>query len=222
MKKNKKRLEVKKEENLKEKVKKIIKIFEKIYPDARCSLNFRNPYELIVATILSAQCTDERVNLVTPNLFKKYSNFFELEKADLGELENIIRPTGFYKNKAKSLVEMAKKVVHDFNGELPKTISELTTLAGVGRKTANVVLGNAFNINEGIVVDTHVKRLSYRIGLTQNKTPEKIEIDLMKIVPQNKWTIFSHYLVFHGRKRCMARKPDCLNCEIEKFCNKNF
>ena len=197
---------------------KIIPLLKKEYPDAKCSLDYDSPFQLIVATILSAQCTDARVNMVTPVLFKKYSTPEKLARAPLKDIEEIIRSTGFYKNKAKSLSEMAKSLVEKHKGQVPKTMDELVHLRGVGRKTANVVLGNAFGINEGVVVDTHVGRLSRRMGFTKEHDPVKVEQDLMKLVPQKLWALFSHFLVFHGRKWCSARKPLCEGCPIAPYC----
>ncbi len=198
----------------------ILRILKKTYPDAHCSLDFINPFQLLISTILSAQCTDERVNKVTPELFKRFPTPEKMSKAKISELENLIRSTGFFKNKAKSLSEASKILMEKFNGEVPHSIEELTALKGVGRKTANVVLGSAFGMNEGVVVDTHAGRLSRRMGFTKNIAPVKVEQDLMKIVPQKDWTLFSLMLVFHGRARCMARNPDCENCEIKELCPK--
>ncbi|MGI9048793.1 MAG: endonuclease III [Rubrobacteraceae bacterium] len=188
------------------------------YPDARTELLWSNPLELLVATILSAQTTDVRVNQVTPGLFEKYRSARDLAEADPEGLEAEIRPTGFYRNKARSLRNMARALVEDHGGEVPRTMTELTALPGVGRKTANVVLGNAFGIDEGVVVDTHVRRLSGRLGLTTHDDPEKIERDLLEVVPERDRTIFSHLLIFHGRRVCKARKPDCPNCVLNDIC----
>jgi endonuclease III len=196
----------------------IVSALEKAYPNAHCELDHANPLELLVATILSAQCTDKRVNLVTTDLFKKYRRAKDFAEANLAELETDIRSTGFYKNKAKNIKACCAVLVAKFGGEVPRTMEELHALAGVGRKTANVVLGNAFGINIGVVVDTHVGRLSHRLGLTAHRAPEKIEEDLMALVKQDKWALFSHLLIWHGRRRCMARKPDCANCEVLKLC----
>lgn len=196
----------------------LIKAFPKIYPDARCELTFKNPLELLVATILSAQCTDKRVNLVTPALFAKYRSAKAYASAPPAQLEKAIQSTGFFRNKAKSIRAAASKIARDYAGKVPDTMEELRLLPGVGRKTANVVLGNAFHKNEGIVVDTHVMRLSQRLRLTRNVDPEKIERDLIKLVPREHWTSWSHWLIWHGRRRCFARKPDCLNCEIFRLC----
>ena len=181
-------------------------------------MNHANPLELLIATILSAQCTDKQVNLITPNLFKKHRTAADYGEAKLPDLENDIRRLGFFRSKAKSIKACCQKLVERHGGEVPRTMEELTALDGVGRKTANVVLGNAFAVNVGIVVDTHVARLSQRLGLTRQKTPEKIEQELMKLVPQEEWTLFSHWLIWHGRRRCFARKPDCANCEIARRC----
>jgi endonuclease-3 len=199
-------------------VEKILPILKEQYPHARCSLDHRTPLELIVATILSAQCTDERVNIVTKDLFKKYRTAADYARASQEELEKDIQSTGFYRNKAKSLRAMAASLVEKHGGEVPRTMEELTALAGVGRKTANVVLGNAFGQNVGVVVDTHVSRLSQRLGLTKHTDPEKIERDLMEIVPQNEWTLWSHLLIFHGRKVCKALRPLCEVCPLLPHC----
>lgn len=188
------------------------------YPDAHCELVFSSPLELLIATILSAQCTDKRVNLVTAELFKHYRSAADFANADLAALEQAIRSTGFYRNKAKNIQACCAALVKQYGGEVPRTMDELFELGGVGRKTANVVLGNAFNINVGIVVDTHVTRLANRLGLTQQTDAVKIEQELMRLVPQAQWTLFSHWLIWHGRRRCAARKPDCDNCEITKLC----
>ena len=188
------------------------------YPDARTELDWSNPLELLVATILSAQTTDVQVNRVTENLFSKYRTAEDYADSSLDELEENIRPTGFYRNKARSLRGMARALVEEHGGEVPRTMSELVALPGVGRKTANVVLGNAFGINEGIVVDTHVRRVSDRLGLTEGSDPAKIEQELMRLVPEGDWTIFSHLLILHGRRTCKARKPDCPNCILNDIC----
>ena len=197
---------------------KILASLRRAYPDAHCELNFSNPLELLVATILSAQCTDKRVNIVTAELFKKFRTARNYADAPLAEVEEAIKSTGFFRNKAKNIQACCRKLVERHRGEVPRTMEELHSLDGVGRKTANVVLGNAFDINVGVVVDTHVSRLSQRLGLTREKTPEKIELALMKLVPQGDWTIFSHWLIWHGRRRCDARKPDCVRCEIRDLC----
>ena len=188
------------------------------YPDASTELDWSNPLELLVATILSAQTTDVQVNKVTEILFAKYRTAEDYADADPGVLEEDIRPTGFYRNKARSLRGMAGALVEEYGGEVPRTMSELVALPGVGRKTANVVLGNAFGVDEGIVVDTHVRRVSGRLGLTENRDPVKIEQELMSVVPEEDWTDFSHLLILHGRRTCKARKPDCPNCILNDIC----
>ena len=188
------------------------------YPDARTELEWTNPLELLVATMLSAQTTDVQVNRVTQSLFAKYSTAEDYAGAPPGELEEDIRSTGFYRNKARSLRGMASALVEEHGGEVPRTMRELVALPGVGRKTANVVLGNAFDVDEGIVVDTHVRRVSGRLGLTKSQDPIKIEQDLMKTVPGEDWTVFSHLLILHGRRTCKARKPDCPNCVLNDIC----
>jgi endonuclease-3 len=188
------------------------------YPDAHCELNYGSPLELLVATILSAQCTDKRVNLVTADLFRMYRTAADYANAPLAELEAAIQTTGLFRNKAKNIQACCRKLVERHGGEVPRSLEELTQLDGVGRKTANVVLGNAFGLNEGIVVDTHVSRLSRRLGLTRASEPARIEQDLMKLVPRAQWTLFSHWLIWHGRRRCGARKPDCAGCEIAAHC----
>lgn len=192
------------------------------YPEARCSLEHRDPFQLIVATILSAQCTDERVNMVTPGLFRKFPDAAALSAADQGEVEKEIRSTGFFKNKAKSLLGCSRRLVEKHAGKVPDRMEDLIDLPGVGRKTANVVLGNAFGIASGIVVDTHVKRLSWRMGLSDETDPEKIEADLVGIIPKDDWIVFSHLLILHGRKRCSARKPDCGGCEVSSLCQRRL
>ncbi|HKH36443.1 MAG TPA: endonuclease III [Rubrobacter sp.] len=188
------------------------------YPDARTELDWSNPLELLVATILSAQTTDVQVNRVTESLFSKYRTAEDYADSTPDELEENIRPTGFYRNKARSLRGMASALVEEHGGEVPRTMSELVALPGVGRKTANVVLGNAFGTNEGIVVDTHVRRVSGRLGLTEGSDPVKIEQELMRLVREEDWTIFSHLLILHGRRTCKARKPDCPNCILNDIC----
>ncbi len=199
-------------------LKNIIAGLRKTYPDAHCELNFTSPLELLIATILSAQCTDKRVNLVTIALFEKYRTAADYAHAAVAELEEAIRTTGFFRNKAKNIQACCRKLVERHGGQVPRTMEELTPLGGVGRKTANVVLGNAFNLNVGVVVDTHVGRLSQRLGLTRETDPEKIEQALMKLVPRRQWTVFSHWLIWHGRRRCFARNPDCADCEIRALC----
>ena len=188
------------------------------YPDARTELNWENPLELLVATMLSAQTTDVRVNTVTEELFEKYRTAADYAGADPAELEADIRPTGFYRNKARSLQGMARALLDEHGGEVPRTMAGLVSLPGVGRKTANVVLGNAFGVDEGVVVDTHVRRVSRRLGLTAEKDPEKIEQDLLGVVPEGERTLFSHLLILHGRRVCKARKPDCPGCVLNDIC----
>ncbi len=201
-----------------ERVLQLVEAFPGIYPQAHCELDFKTPLQLLVATILSAQCTDKRVNLVTPGLFARYRTARAYAEAPPSDLENAIRSTGFYRNKAKSIRGAARKMVETYGGRVPDTMDELHGLPGVGRKTANVVLGNAFDKNEGVVVDTHVARLSLRLRLTRHTDPEKIEVDLMRLVPRERWTIWSHWLIWHGRRRCFARKPDCRRCEVLSLC----
>ena len=201
-----------------ERTKKIIAGLRQAYPNAHCELNFSNPLELLVATILSAQCTDKRVNIVTEDLFKKYRTAKDFAEAKLPELEQAIKTTGFFRNKAKNIQAAARSIVEKHGGKVPDTMEELVELGGVGRKTANVVLGNAFDIQLGIAVDTHVARLSYRFGFTNGTDPVRIEETLMKLVPREQWTLVSHVVIWHGRRRCFARKPDCKDCEILKLC----
>jgi endonuclease-3 len=189
-----------------------------VHPNAHCELHFASPLELLVATILSAQCTDRRVNLVTRDLFQRHRTAADYAHAPAGELEAAIRSTGFFRNKAKHLRACGRALVARHAGVVPRTLAELTALPGVGRKTANVVLGNAFGLNEGVVVDTHVARLARRLGLTTETTPEKIEAALMPLVPRAQWTQFSHWLIWHGRRRCPARQPDCGACELRDLC----
>jgi len=191
---------------------------KKEFPNPECALIHKNPFELLIATILSAQCTDERVNKVTPSLFKTFSSPKEMAIASHAEIEKLIHSTGFYKNKAKSLIGSSQKIVEDYEGIVPSTLKELITLPGVGRKTANVVLGNAFNVVEGIVVDTHVTRLSKLLGLTKHTDAEKIELDLVKLFPKNQWVEISHLLILHGRKTCIARRPKCFTCVLAEIC----
>jgi len=188
------------------------------YPTAHCELNFSTPLELLVATILSAQCTDKRVNIVTAELFKRLRRASDYAEAPLAEIEEMIKTTGFFRNKAKNIQACCRTLIERHGGEVPQTMEELFHLSGVGRKTANVVLGNVFSINVGVVVDTHVGRLSLRLGLTKETNPEKAEQDLMRLVPREQWTLFSHWLIWHGRRRCTARKPDCAACEIRALC----
>jgi endonuclease-3 len=201
-----------------ERVYAMLPILKRTYPQAKCSLDHRTPLELLVATILSAQSTDERVNIVTKDLFKKYRTAKDYATVAQEELERDIHSTGFYRNKAKSIRGMAQALLDNHGGKVPQTMDELTALAGVGRKTANVVLGNAFDTNVGIVVDTHVTRLSWRLGLTKHTDAVKIEQDLIPLVPQQDWTLFSHLLIFHGRQTCQAPNPDCENCPIRPHC----
>jgi endonuclease III len=200
-----------------ERVKKILPVLEKLYPDAKTALNFKNPLELLIATILSAQCTDVRVNIVTYDLFKKYKSAADWAKADIKEIESDIKSTGFYHNKAISIKNSCVAIIERFDDKVPDTMEQLVTLPGVGRKTANVVLGNAFGI-PAIACDTHVIRLSRRLQLSANSDPVKLEFDLAEIIPKKSWTLFSHLLILHGRNICKARKPDCRNCRIAKFC----
>ena len=197
----------------------ILGVLRKTYPGVVCALNHKNAWELTVATILSAQCTDVRVNLVTPALFKAFPTPQAMAKASLPELEELIRTTGFFRNKAKSIQGAARVVVEEFGGKVPQTMEEILRLPGVARKTGNVVLGSWFNIAVGVVVDTHVMRLSRRLKLTRETAPEKVERDLMKIIPQDRWIDFSHELIHHGRQVCVARKPRCVDCTLEKLCN---
>ena len=201
-----------------ERVAQLIKAWPKIYPKAHCELDFRNPLQLLVATILSAQATDKRVNMVTPALFKKYRTAKNYADAPQAQLENAIKSTGFYPNKTKSIRGATRAIVEKHGGQVPDTMEDLCGLPGVGRKTANVVLGSAFHKSDGIVVDTHVIRVSQRLGLTKHKDPVKIELDLMKLVPREHWTDWSHWLIWHGRRRCYARKPDCSQCEVFRLC----
>ena|SRR5688572_23743467 len=197
---------------------KIITGLRNEYPNAHCELNHTNPLELLIATILSAQCTDKAVNLATPKLFAKYRTAADYANANLAELEAAIRSLGFFRNKSKSIQNCCRQLVERHGGQVPTTMDELIELPGVGRKTANVVLGNAFDINEGIVVDTHVTRLSHRLALSKRIEPEKIEVDLQALVPRKFWAMFSHWLIWHGRRRCYARKPDCDHCVVFGLC----
>lgn len=202
----------------KQKALKIITILKELYPDATCSLTYDSPVQLLVATILSAQCTDERVNKVTPELFARFPDAIALANADRETLETLIRSTGFYRNKAKNIQGACQKIVKDFNGKVPQTMEELLLLSGVARKTANVVLAHAFGINAGVTVDTHVKRLSQRLGLTKATDPVKIEKDLMPLLPQKDWENFSIRIIYHGRQICKARKPNCQDCQLAFLC----
>jgi len=203
-------------------VKKIIEILKKDYPNAKCTLYFKNPLELLFATILSAQCTDQRVNIVTKSLFKKYKNVHDYTNAPLEQLEKDIRSTGFYKNKAKAIKFSAQTIIKEFNGKVPDTMESLLKLRGVARKTANVVLGNAYGIVSGIVVDTHVTRLCQRLSFTKNKEAKKIEQDLIKLISRKDWILFSHLLIAHGRAICNARNPKCGACHLNKICPSAF
>lgn len=196
----------------------ILERLKEEYPDAQTALDHRDPLELLVATILSAQCTDKRVNMVTPDLFRRYPTARDYGEADLSELEEMIRSTGFFRNKAKSLKALGQALVDKHGGRVPGTMAELTRLPGVGRKTANVVLGNAFGVDEGIVVDTHVGRLSRRLALSENKNADKVERDLMELVPKDDWTLWAHLLIYHGRAVCNARKPVCADCVLIDLC----
>jgi endonuclease-3 len=207
-------------EDKKNRTAEIIKRLEREYPEAHCELTHRNAFELLVATILSAQCTDVRVNIVTEELFRKYRSPHDFLNAAQEELEQDIRSTGFYRNKAKNIKGACEIIIQEFNGEIPQTMDELLTLNGVARKTANVVLGNAFGIASGVVVDTHVSRVSQRLGLTEETIPEKIEQDLAELVPQEDWIMFPHWLIFHGRRICQARKPKCSECVLNDICPK--
>ena len=201
-----------------ERAKALVRLLPKVYPEAHCELDFMTPLQLLIATILSAQCTDKRVNLVTPALFARYRSAADFAAAPAAELEKAIQSTGFFRNKTKSIRAATAAIEKDHGGKVPQTMAELHALPGVGRKTANVVLGNAFHKDEGIVVDTHVTRLSQRLDLTKNQDAEKIERDLMQLIPRKHWTDWSHWLIWHGRRRCYARKPDCSNCELLQLC----
>ena len=200
---------------------KIIEILKNTYPDAKCSLDFSNPFEMLVAVILSAQCTDERVNKTTPLLFSKYSTPKDLAEIDIAELENLIHPCGFYKNKAKNIKETARIIEEQYDGKVPETMEKLMVLPGVGRKTANVVMLEAFNNPQGIAVDTHCKRIANRIGFSNEKEPEKVEQDLLKVIPKQYYKDVNHIFIWHGRNTCMARNPDCVNCSIKNFCKEH-
>jgi len=197
---------------------KIIKQLKKMYPDATCSLNFSTPFEMLIAVMLSAQCTDERVNKTTPALFAKYNKPADFVNIDVSVLENIIRPCGFYKTKAKNIIKCSKRIVNVYNGEVPTKMEDLITLAGIGRKCANVIMLEAFNNPVGIAVDTHAKRICNRLGLSEESVPEKIEQDLLKIIPKKYYKDVNHLLVWHGRKCCTARNPKCSTCELMQFC----
>jgi len=200
------------------KVKKIIEILEKKYPDAKTALHYETPFELLVATILSAQCTDKRVNMVTKELFKNYRTPKDFAEIEIEKLEELIRPTGFFRNKAKNIKKLSIELIEKYEGEVPLEMDKMVRLPGIGRKTANVVLTNVKK-EPGIVVDTHVKRISNRLGLTKEQDPVKIEFDLQKKIPKDKWIVFSHVIIFHGRNTCKARKPKCESCEIKEYCD---
>lgn len=208
-----------KNKNLESRALKINQILKKNYADEKCALDFNNPLQLLVATILSAQCTDKRVNIVTPAVFKKYKTAADYANANISEFQNLIHSTGFYQNKTKSILGAMKAIEEKHHGQVPKTLEELTKLSGIGRKTANVILGNAFG-TAGIVVDTHMLRLSNRMGLTKNHDPVKVEFDLMELLPKREWTMFSHRMIHHGRAICVARKPLCSKCPIADLCPK--
>ena len=195
----------------------VLRVLAQLYPDAHCALDHANPLQLLVATILSAQCTDERVNQITPALFARYPDAFAFATADRAELEKLIKPTGFFRNKAKSIIACCKQLMDQHGGEVPRTMEELVPLPGIGRKTANVILGNCFGV-PGIPVDTHVGRLSQRMGLSVHSDPVKIERDLMELVPRKEWTMFGHRMIFHGRQVCYARKPLCDSCALASLC----
>lgn len=199
-------------------VRAILEKLEEVYPAATCALEHENPFQLLISTILSAQCTDERVNQVTKILFPKYATPEAFAYANPRELQQDIRPTGFFRNKTKSIIGASKKIVEEFGGQVPRTMEEILTLPGVARKTANVVLGTAYGIASGIVVDTHVQRLARRLDLSRNEDPKKIEQDLLQVIPQEKWILFSHQLIWHGRRVCQARKPRCVECNLERLC----
>ena len=198
---------------------KALDILQKEYPDARVTLDFKDPLQLLIATILAAQCTDERVNQVTKDLFKKYRQASDYARADLETLEGEIRSTGFFRNKAKSIIGCGQALVQKFNGKVPQILEELTSLPGVGRKTANIILGNAFN-QQAVAVDTHVKRVTHRLGWAKVEDPDKIEFELMEVIPRDRWTLGCHQLVFHGRNICEAKKPKCSICPVNKLCPK--
>lgn len=200
----------------------IIKKLKKYYPDATCSLDFETPFQMVIAVMLSAQCTDERVNKTTPELFEKYATPQDICDMDIDKLEEIIHPCGFYKNKAKNIKEMAKKILEKYNGQVPQTMEELISLPGVGRKSANVIMLEVYNNPQGIAIDTHAKRIAKRVGLSKENTPEKIEQDILKLIPKKYYKDVNHLLVWHGRKICDARKPKCTECPIKEFCNENI
>ena len=197
---------------------KVLAGLKKLYSDAECELNFKNPYELLLSVILSAQCTDKRVNQVAPALFKRFPDFKAMAQADILELEKLIHSTGFYRSKARSILETSRAIMERFGGEVPRRMEDLLTLRGVARKTANVILGTAYGISSGIVVDTHMKRVSYRLGLTNQKDPVKVERDLVELIPQKDWIYFGHGMIWHGRRLCHARSPRCGECPFRTFC----
>ena len=199
----------------------IIKKLKAYYPESTCSLDFATPFQMVVAVMLSAQCTDDRVNKTTPSLFEKYPTPQDICTLDISELEQIIHPCGFYRNKAKSIKAMAKEIMEKYNGQVPQTMEELMSLPGVGRKSANVIMLEAFNNPQGIAIDTHAKRIANRVGLSKEKTPEKIEQEILKLIPKEYYKDVNHLLVWHGRKICDARNPKCIECPIKEFCNKN-
>ncbi|MEN8905878.1 MAG: endonuclease III [Clostridiales bacterium] len=202
---------------MRNKVNKILGILDGLYNEAQCTLKYDDPFQLLIATQLAAQCTDERVNIVSKPLFKKYKSVYDFAKADIKELEKDIKPTGFFRNKSKNIINCSKTLIDEYNGVVPNRMEDLLKLSGVGRKTANLVLGDIFNI-PGIVVDTHAKRVSYRLGFTKNVVADKVEKDLMKVIPRNSWSKFGHQLVYHGRAVCKARKPKCDECELKDLC----
>lgn len=200
---------------------KVIKILENEHKDAKCGLDYTTPLSLVIALILAAQCTDARVNVICPILLKKFPDVYKLATADIKDIEEIIHPCGFYRNKSKSIKNCCEKIVNEFNGNIPNTMKELVTLPGIGRKSANIILQECFNITEGIAVDTHVTRITRKIGISNSNTQESIENDLMKKIPKNYWNKINHILVSHGRKYCIARKPNCIDCPIASLCKKN-
>jgi endonuclease-3 len=208
---------MKRDQTLKRRARQIVRVLARLYPDAHCALHHDNPLQLLIATILSAQCTDVRVNLVTPSLFARFPDAKAYATADTAELENAIASTGFFRNKARNIIACCKQILERHGGAVPGTMEELVDLPGVGRKTANVILGNAFNV-PGITVDTHVGRLSRRLGLTRHTDAGKVELDLMDVIPKKEWTMFSHRMIFHGRRICFARKPKCSQCGLLKLC----
>jgi endonuclease III len=210
---------MKTKDELRNRARQILRLLKKQYPDAKCALNYENPLQLLIATVLSAQCTDVRVNIVTPALFERYPNAEAFAQAESRELESAIQSTGFFRNKARNIRECCKQIVAEHGGQVPGTMEQLVHLPGIGRKTANVILGNAFDV-PGITVDTHVSRVSHRLGLTKHTNAEKIERDLMEVIPKKEWTMFSHRMIYHGRQICLARKPKCDVCVLNKICPK--